>query len=58
MEVYTVRKLAAMFYIAISYCNDDNSCNTPMTPGGLCRQAMQENVYKTGKPIRLIPAGL
>jgi cytidine deaminase len=49
---------ATILKMAISYRSEQGTCDTPITPCGVCRQALQENVYKTGKPIKLILAGL
>jgi cytidine deaminase len=49
---------AAIVKMAISYQNENGSDHTPITPCGVCRQALQENVYKAGKPIKLILGGM
>ena len=44
--------------MAISYQNAVNSGHYPITPCGMCRQALQEFEERTQHPIRLILAGL
>jgi cytidine deaminase len=49
---------AAILTMAISYRNEKGGDHSPITPCGVCRQALQENVYKTGKSIKLILGGM
>lgn len=44
--------------MAISYQNATNNGHYPISPCGMCRQALQEFEERTGHPIRLILAGL
>jgi cytidine deaminase len=44
--------------MAISYHNQHGESTTPITPCGICRQAIQEYTHRTGKPIRLILGGM
>lgn len=45
--------------MAISYHNQAGELNdTPISPCGMCRQALSEYEERTGEPIRLILAGL
>jgi cytidine deaminase len=44
--------------IAISYHNTNGESNTPVSPCGMCRQALREYEQRTGEPIRLILAGM
>lgn len=44
--------------MAISYQNEHNDGHYPISPCGMCRQALQEFEERTQHPIRLILAGL
>jgi cytidine deaminase len=44
--------------LAISYNNTNGESNHPISPCGICRQAMQEYKEKTKQPIRLILGGM
>ncbi len=44
--------------LAISYNNTNGESNHPITPCGICRQAMQEYKEKTKQSIRLILGGM
>lgn len=44
--------------MAIAYHNLDGTSNTPVSPCGMCRQSLREYEDRTGKPIRLILAGM
>jgi cytidine deaminase len=43
--------------MAISYINSNNDGSYPISPCGMCRQALQEFEERTATPIRLILAG-
>jgi cytidine deaminase len=49
---------SAVIKMAISYRNENGADNSPITPCGVCRQALQEAVYKSGKSIKLILGGM
>jgi len=49
---------SAIIKMAISYHNKEGESNKPITPCGVCRQALQESIYKSGKQFRLILAGM
>lgn len=44
--------------IAISYHNLNGSSSKPVSPCGMCRQALREYEERTGQPIRLILSGM
>ena len=44
--------------IAISYDNTRGESNRPISPGGMCRQALVEYEERVKQPIRLILSGL
>ena len=44
--------------LAISYHNINGSSDQPVTPCGICRQALQESEDRLKHPIRLILAGM
>jgi cytidine deaminase len=44
--------------IAISYHNLNGASNKPVSPCGMCRQALREYEERTGQPIRLILSGM
>lgn len=44
--------------LAISYHALDGESNHPISPCGMCRQALTEYEKRTGKPIRLILSGM
>jgi cytidine deaminase len=44
--------------IAISYNNNNGESNHPISPCGICRQALQEFKEKTKVPVRLILGGM
>jgi cytidine deaminase len=54
----TTYPTAAVTKMAISYKNLKGKSNQPITPCGVCRQSLQELVYKTGIPVRLILGGM
>ncbi len=43
--------------MAISYDNKNGASNHPISPCGMCRQALVEYEGRTGQPIKLIMAG-
>jgi cytidine deaminase len=43
--------------IAISYDSEEVKSDHPISPCGMCRQALKEYEIRTNKPIRLIMAG-
>jgi len=44
--------------IAITYHNLNGESSKPVSPCGMCRQALKEYEERTSKPIRLILAGM
>ena len=44
--------------IAISYHNVNGESNKPVSPCGMCRQALREYEQRTNNPIRLILSGM
>ena len=44
--------------IAISYHNVNGESDHPVSPCGMCRQALKEYEERTGQPIRLILTGM
>jgi len=46
--------------LAISYhnCNDNMTSNEPVSPCGMCRQAIQEHESRYQHPVRLILSGM
>jgi len=44
--------------IAISYCDDHDGSNHPISPCGICRQSLHEYELRMKQPIRLILGGL
>lgn len=44
--------------IAISYAGKDVASNHPISPCGMCRQALSEFENRVGQPMRVILAGL
>jgi len=53
----TLFKDVAIEAMAISYDSTDVKSDHPISPCGMCRQALLEYETRTGKPIRLILAG-
>lgn len=47
----------SIYSIAISYDSDEVKSDHPISPCGMCRQALKEYETRTEKPIRLIMAG-
>jgi len=43
--------------MAISYKSNNGNSNHPISPCGMCRQAMQEFEERTGSPIKLVLGG-
>jgi cytidine deaminase len=43
--------------IALSYHSSDHPANSPITPCGMCRQAIREFEMRTGSPVCLIMGG-
>ena len=56
-SVATLHKNEPVKTIAISYNSDDVKSDHPISPCGMCRQALLEYETRTGKPIRLILGG-
>ena len=48
----------AVELMAISYRNENGASQWPISPCGICRQALQENEQRDGVPIRLVLGGL
>jgi cytidine deaminase len=44
--------------MAVSYQSKKMKSDHPISPCGMCRQALQEFEGRTGRPIRLILAGM
>ena len=55
--VATIHKDVPVNTIAISYDSDQVKSDHPISPCGMCRQALLEFETRTGKPIRLILGG-
>lgn len=43
--------------MAISYASDDSRSDHPISPCGMCRQALTEYEHRTNQPIRLLLSG-
>jgi cytidine deaminase len=44
--------------IAVSYDNENDKSNHPISPCGICRQSLQEYEHRQDSPIRLILGGM
>ena len=55
--VATIHPNVPVKSIAISYSSDDVKSDHPISPCGMCRQALLEYETRTAKPIRLILSG-
>lgn len=44
--------------LAVSYHNLNGDSNKPVSPCGMCRQALREYEDRTGQPIRLLLSGM
>ncbi|HEX7756241.1 MAG TPA: cytidine deaminase, partial [Niabella sp.] len=44
--------------LAVSYHSLNGTSNHPISPCGMCRQALSEYETRSGKPIRLLLAGM
>lgn len=44
--------------LAVSYHSQNGSSNRPISPCGMCRQALSEYEKRTGSPIRLLLSGM
>jgi cytidine deaminase len=47
----------ALEVMAVSYHNENGDSSTPVSPCGMCRQALLEYESRGGKPMRLILSG-
>jgi|SRR6218665_36350 len=47
----------ALETIAVSYHNENGTSNSPVSPCGMCRQALLEYESRGGKPLRIIMSG-
>lgn len=56
--VASLHPAAVIETMAISYLNHKGESATPISPCGICRQALREYTHRTGKPIRLILGGM
>jgi cytidine deaminase len=54
----TLYPKVAIDTMAISYRNNGSESNSPLSPCGMCRQALQEYSTITNHPIRLILGGM
>lgn len=56
-SVATIHPKVAVKSIAISYSSEEVKSDHPISPCGMCRQALLEYETRTSKPIRLILSG-
>jgi cytidine deaminase len=56
-SVATLHPKVPIISIAISYDSDQVKSDHPISPCGMCRQALLEYESRTGRPIRLILGG-